>query len=1604
MPSQLFEPTIAGTAMEAVAFITNILESSTEYSIIGKDLDGNIVLWNEGARRIYGYEAAEVVGKANASLLHAPEDVAAGKPREILEIALREGKWEGTLSRVRKNGELFTARTTVTPRRDALGQPVGFLLISKDTSLEVRLADERRQSEERLTGIVNSAMDAIVTVDDAQRITLFNPAAERMFGYTAAAVLGQSVECLIPERFRAAHGAHIRHFAQTGMTSRKMGALGALSGLRANGDEFPLEASISQLEISGQKLFSVILRDTSERHKTEEELRAVLTNARCILWRAEVRDAKFETRASDDFEGGLRWRTRIQDEYAAQQVLPLEPRDDLKYEALLANSRHPEDRLRINEAARRAILQGWTSYTQEFRCIDKFGRTVWLHEEATIVPTGAGQWEIYGVATDITKRKLAEEATRESEELFSKVFRLSPDCVVVVRLSDRTIVRANEAICHLWGSTPDEIIGKPTQEYTSWLNEEERLAFLKELEEKGEYLDYETLLRLKDGRQIPFNISCRMITLGGEACVLSVMRDLSERKQSETQMREVMTNARCMLWSGEVKGLPGWDDEKRRWTRSFSWHIAIHAEEAAQQVLPLDLQPGQPYERAFSHARLPEDMARCDLNGMEAFVSGASHFAQEFRCRDRHGNLHWLHEDIVIDPAEYGRWKVFGVVTDITERKRAEEDIHELQRFLQSTVDALSTHIAVLDETGTIIAVNVAWCKFAEDNSALYSKIGLGVNYLEICDTAAGPHGTEALRAATGIRAVMEGECAQFALEYPCHSSEEQRWFLLRATRFPGQGARRIVIAHENITDRKLAEIALRDGEERLRIVTENARVGLVLVNSERRYTFANAAYIEMLGLPSPDIVGRRVADVLAPLYENQIRPHLDRAFAGARVAYELHKPTLIGDRHYAVRYEPTTVDDSLSVVVVITDITERKQAEQELQRSEARLRLFIEHAPAALAMFDHEMRYLNVSRRWLSDYGLEGRDLIGLSHYEVFPEVPQQWKDIHQRALAGEVLRADEDCFERADGSTQWLKWEVRPWRGVDEEIAGVLIFSEDITNSKAAEAALHDSEERFRQMAETINEVFWMTDPATSQMLYINSAYEQIWGRSRQSLRDEPQSFIEAIHVEDRERFIALLEDKTNQGGFDTEYRIVRPDGEVRWIWDRGYPIRDESGAIYRVAGIAQDITERKAAEVALKTIHEELEMRVEMRTSELAQAIEELQAANDEAESARSEAERANHSKSEFLSRMSHELRTPLNAIIGFGQILEMRSELNTKDGEAVEQILRGGQHLLGLINEVLDIARIEAGHLSISPEPIPVAQAIRDVLGIVRPLATPRDIAIVNALPASDERHVLADRQRFHQILLNLLSNAIKYNRDGGQVTISCGENEGFLRLSVRDTGAGLTSAELRKLFIPFERLGAAKTQIEGTGIGLALCKRLVEAMEGRIGVESKPGQGCVFWIEFALVESPSESLQQSEEAWLYGNAETGGQSVAQHTILYIEDNLSNLRLIENILDDRSEIKLISAMQGGIGLDLARQHRPDLILLDLHLPDMLGDEVLRRLQAEPSTRAIPVVMLSADATPGQIERLLGAGAKAYLTKPLNLRQFLQTLEETFNEKHD
>jgi PAS domain S-box-containing protein len=660
-----------------------------------------------------------------------------------------------------------------------------------------------------------------------------------------------------------------------------------------------------------------------------------------------------------------------------------------------------------------------------------------------------------------------------------------------------------------------------------------------------------------------------------------------------------------------------------------------------------------------------------------------------------------------------------------------------------------------------------------------------------------------------------------------------------------------------------------------------------------------------------------------------------------------------------------------LRIVGASVDITERKRFERVLELTQ----FAIDHSPHAAFWIDGRGCVTRTNEQAARSLGQAAEALLGQPVWSFDPDfTPAAWAPLLERMQRdGSVVF--ETRHRRADGSVFAVEITAShiPFEG---QFYGFCV-ARDISERQRAEQVQRELatslEQRVQERTAELdrqsrrnelilggaNDGFFASDEL-GRLRDVNPAFCRLLGYTREELLQRTIADIEA--VEDAPAVAAHIHKLRALGHdrFDTWHR--RRDGSgvevevsVSRVWLAGEPM---------LFAFVRDITERQATHRLLQV--------------------------------AKEEAERANLAKSEFLSRMSHELRTPLNAILGFGQLLSLKTGEPTQAGQ-LREILNAGAHLLTLIDDVLDLARVESGHLAVSLEPVALRPLLDECLNLVRPQAQMQAPTPGITLPqqaACAGLHVRADRTRLKQVLLNLLSNAIKYNRPGGSVTLRCeAAADGTLRVCVDDSGPGLTPAQQARLFVPFERLDAEARRIQGTGIGLALSRRLVEAMGGTLGVESAPGVGSSFWLRLPQARPQAEGPAVAVAA----EAASGPVASGTHQVLCIEDNPANLRLIEGIFVRRPQLRLLTAIAPGLGLELARTHRPELILLDINLPDLDGYAVLQHLRADAATRDIPVIAVSANAMPHDVERARAAGFIAYLTKPLDIAQLLRLVDD-------
>nr|WP_295770709.1 PAS domain-containing hybrid sensor histidine kinase/response regulator [Rhodoferax sp.] len=817
-----------------------------------------------------------------------------------------------------------------------------------------------------------------------------------------------------------------------------------------------------------------------------------------------------------------------------------------------------------------------------------------------------------------------------------------------------------------------------------------------------------------------------------------------------------------------------------------------------------------------------------------------------------------------------------------------------------------------------------------------------------------------------------------------------------------------LLIGTDN-TARKQAEEALLKAGALQSAIFNSANFSSIATDAKGVIQIFNVGAERMLGYAAADVMNKITpADISDPQevierakalsleLDTTITPGFEAlVFKAARGIEDIYELTYIrkdGSRFPAV-VSVTALRDAQNVIIgyllIGTDNTARKQAEEALLKAGALQNAIFNSANFSSIATD--------ARGVIQIFNVGAERMLGYTAADVVNKItpadisdPQEVIERAQTlsleldthilpgfdALVFKASRGIEDIYEltyiRKDGSRLPAVVSVTALRDAQNIIIGYLLIGTDNTarqqvedERKKLDQRLRDQQFYTRSLIESHIDALMTTDPA-GVISDVNKQMEALTGCTRDELIGAPfKSFFTDPQRAEAGIKRVLKENKV------TNYELTARarDGKETVVSYNATTFYDRDRNLQGVFAAARDVTERKLLDQALQENNIELEM-------------------------AKSVAEKANLAKSDFLSSMSHELRTPLNAILGFAQLIESGDPAPTPaQKRSTDQILQGGWYLLELINEILDLALIESGKLMLMPEPVSLAEVMAECETMVESQAGRRDISV--RFPTLDPRYrVKADRTRVKQVLINLLSNAIKYNRRGGSVIVSLAvDTPGRLRIGVADTGEGLTPEKIAQLFQPFNRLGQEAATEEGTGIGLVVCKRLVELMGGTIGVESVVGKGSSFWIELELTAEPA--LTSDVEPTVAAPTHVVADPHV-YTVLYVEDNPANLMLVEALIERRPDMRLLSANNGPSGIDIARAVRPDVILMDINLPGMSGTQALAILMANPATAKIPVIAISANAMPSDIAKGLAAGFFRYLTKPIRVNQFMETLD--------
>ncbi len=951
----------------------------------------------------------------------------------------------------------------------------------------------------------------------------------------------------------------------------------------------------------------------------------------------------------------------------------------------------------------------------------------------------------------------------------------------------------------------------------------------------------------------------------------------------------------------------------------------------------------------------------------QSIASGGT-WQGEICNRRKDGSLYWVRSTISPMLDKEGRPEGYiSVRTDVTPLKRTEDRLRLLERAVESSPMGVSIADATQPDY-PLIFVNPAFTYLTGYTAS--EATGRSCRFLQGSDRDQ-PE-VETLRSAIAQKRGAEVTLRNYRKNgqmfwnrlviAPIHDEQS------RLTHYVG-------IQHD-VTERVEAIRSMEQSESRLRRSQTYANIGTW------EWDIVSGALTWSERIPALFGLEDDVEDLSFARFEQCIHPD-DRPAVNQAIEHSLQTDATYhvehrvvwadGTAHWLLEQGAVVRDEDgkpIKMLGVVSDINEQKRAEIALAERE---RLLLE-AQSLAQLGDWHANLVTGEVQWSDEvYRIFGHEPGSITtsidrFYEaVHPEDRQKVRDTEAHWRAGGTY----DVMHRIllpDGRVRHVHERARAAPDDSGDFVRLDGTAQDVTDLVTARQQLEDVEGRFRFAIEGAGDGIWDWNVRSGEMLFSGN-YGPMLGYRPEDLSPTFSSWLQSIHPDDLDRaqtqLGAYFDGMTD--GFYQEIRLQTAEEDYRWILCRArIHHRDHHGAPERVIGIHTDITGQKTTEQALRY--------------------------------ARWEADKANQAKSEFLSNMSHELRTPMNAIIGFGQLLEYDDRLPQDLGRDVTEILKAGHHLLELINEILDLARVESGKIELSLEPLDVVAVINECFALVEPLANNRGITL--HLADNQPAIVEADRTRLKQALLNLISNAIKYNREGGSVTCQIDRETDTALICVEDTGHGIPAERMDELFQPFSRLEADRAGVEGTGIGLAYTRRIVELMHGHVSAESEVNKGSRFCIKLKTCQLPTTTREDAENTDRTSEL-APGSAMPEKTVLYVEDNPSNIKLVAAILERRPSINLLTAHQPRVGLNLAREYDPDLILLDINMPGLDGFQVLEILRDDPSVSRQPVVAITANAMASDVRQGMQAGFDDYLTKPLDVERFLEVVDHYLYE---
>jgi len=1546
--------TLALAASEAK--FSNLADNINDV-IYTTDAEANITFVSPSIKNLLGFRPEQIIGRNFTSFIGEKGEQLSQRFEEIQEKFDLQNDY---LIHSPTGDPHWIRLSSKAQFKDGVFDGVTGILIDVTVTKNIEL--ELHKSEALYRSILNASPDTIFISDLSGIITFVSAMALTMFRFRDTSIplhksLFDFVDPKDHDRARNAIKA---------MVDEDFSGDSNYTGIRADGSTFDMEVNGEFIRDAGGNPISMVftVRDITERKltekkliKSEERFSQIVQQTRTVIWEVDISGLyTYVSPLSKNVWG-----------YSPEELIGKKHFYDL----------HPEKgREEFKIAALESILKKETFLDLINQIVTGENILIWVSTNGAPILNEQNELIGYrGADNDITERMLALEELIESEDRYKSIFKNNRSVMLILDPDTGEIRDANESACNFYKYSYEELCRRKIADINLQPEEEIQVQLKSLIEEKRSHYYFKHLLGTGEIREV--EVYSSPIKFGNSTLIYAIIHDITDRIKAEdaVKLRQAELNE-----AQKIAQMCSWElnpvTEKLTWSENY-FHVMGIPEGSEMKT------------ESFRNQVHPEDLHLVDEK-LQELIETQKPVGYDLRILMPDNHYNWIQNNIVPVFEEGKLINLRGVNMDVNDKKIDEEKIRNQNERLNAIISAIPDLIFVIGRDGTYLEVFAA-----ETNMLLIPPEDIiGKNISDAFNKEMNNLFRNKIE-----EALDKDEMMTVNYEIELQNSP--------STHFEGRivplKQDRVMILSRDVTEQALNAMMIK----RLSLAIEQSPVITIIADLESRIEYINPIFEKVTGYQFEEVVGKNTRILQSGFTEKSVYESMWNAIKNGE---EWHGEWISKKKNGELYWEEVAISAILDLngkiinfLAIKQDITRRKQAEEFLKQSEESYRHMFGNNPQPMWIYDLEtLAFLEINDAAIKHYGYSREEFLSMTLKDIRPveDIPDLLKDVEhtKRTLntAGEwrhVKKNGELIFVEITShairfndreARHILVKDITQRKKIEREILDLNLNLEnkikerttqlsllninllkEIEYRKQTEKALSLSEKSYRLVVENVNEIIFQTD-AAGLWIFLNKSWEVITGLSvSESLGKQ---FLDFVHPDDRERnnalFLPLLAREKDYCRHEVRY--LTKDGNFRWIEVFARLGLNEKNEITGTYGTLQDITERK-------------------KTDEIIQR-------------ARFEAENANLAKSEFLSRMSHELRTPMNSILGFAQLLEY-GELDPKQRKSVGYILRSGRHLLELINEVLDISRIEAGHLTIQPEPLAVNKLNQEILEIMMPMATDRQIRLEISTTLDHSCKVNTDSQRLKQVLLNLVNNAIKYNKTGGSVYIhselkqpdeSCTP---MVRIAVMDTGIGISEGDLPNIFTPFERIGAERTVIEGTGLGLAVVKQIMQALGGNCGVESTLGEGSNFWIELPLLTGDLDILEAKDLKSVPPESKN-----KRGVILYIEDNGSNFELVEQFLNEqRSSIQLITSVYGKMAVPISKKYHPDLILLDLNLPDMDGLKVLENLKSDAETCNIPVVIVSADAMTERADSLVRAGAKKYLTKPLNLVDFLLVIDK-------